>query len=365
MRRALWLWVSVLMVAAGGGLFGIPARAGGDDSGVVVTGGPPEATVLGDVMTAPPEPAPPMAALTQSPGSSSTSPAPSTSVVRPVGVTTVAPSAGHEDDGRPGQMTVKTPPSVPPDATGRHPCIVEVDLTIGSRLKIASAEAGKWGSSPLHVKNCRPRVGDVVSVRANPIGLFAVTQVAFGDGTTTGPATSSCNPVLMNGVEDEHRYATPGRYLLEATTRYPCNPPGYEVEPVVNRVEIDVTDPRPPEAPGAARCSGLGPVKPGEPARQGFGRRPVDTRFGPVDARLMRCSVPLGQQSEVYLFWYEAQAIVDWSDGTPPEKIGRTGQQGVSSIHTHTERGTSVVTVWVLGSDGTPGAPVTFTQQVT
>ena len=359
-RRFLMLWVAALLIAGAGGVLGASGGAEVGGGQALVAGAQPGAEVLGDLAAEVVEPAPAAAGPASAPATTA-APASSTSVTRPA-PTAPRPRSPAPSALAPVTVVVDKPPTgrPVPDGTGRMPCIVEVDLTIGGRLKTGVAHAGDSGVTRL--KNCRPLVGDVVSVAAGGASPFGITQVAFGDGSYAGLATARCNPVIANLVETEHRYARAGRYLLEATTRFPCTPDA----PIVHRIEIEVADGAVPQAPGAAPCHGLGPVKPGEPPRQGIGTRSFDDpRIGPVDVRLMRCAVPLGQQSEVYLWWFQAQAVVDWGVGTPPEAIGRAGQQGASSIHTHTTRGQRVVKVSVLGADGTPGPPLAFTLLVT
>jgi len=253
----------------------------------------------------------------------------------------------------PHVVTGPTTTVVPPDAHGFLPCTVHAEEGQTSRLSTAVATVRSPGNAPLVIENCRPITGDVVAV--NGSHPFAVLQVDFGDGTVVGRSTPGCPfPATGNPVE-EHRYAKPGRYLLESTWRF-CAP----TPPVVFRVWIEVSDGRVPEVAGAAPCRGTGPVKPGEPARQGVGKRVVETRIGPEEVRGVRCSVAPGQQSEAFLWWYEAAAVVDWGDGSRPQTIGGAGQQGASALHAYAARGLYLVAVRVLGGDGTPGAPATF-----
>ena len=360
LHRFLWLCcVSLLVLGLGGlGAFGGTAQA------LLLTGPPPgsaaveesEAQVASTVppttATLPSPPARPSTSATAASTSSVGASSPTDATVPPMGARPDPPSS------RLPLVMAPTTGVAAPEPAGLIPCAVRVE-PLSSRLNTGSASAGTTGSSPLAVRNCRPVVGDVVAVHTVAFSPFGATQVAFGDGTFAGKATASC-PITSNSVEAEHRYARAGRYLLEATWRFPCTPE----PPIVHRVWIEVSDGQVPEAPGAAPCHGLGPAKAGEPARQGIGTRMADSRFDAVEIRLLRCSVPLGQQSEVYLWWYEAAAVVDWGDGTSPQAIGAPGQQGASSVHTHATRGLHVVTVRPFDHDGKAQPPVTFTMQV-
>lgn len=224
--------------------------------------------------------------------------------------------------------------------------------------------AGASGpSAPLYVDNCLPLTGDTVGIYA-AVGIPGMAvRVAFGDGTFAGanPADPSCSR-SSSQVRAQHRYTSPGRRLVEATSWYPC----HDIPPKVVKVWVDVSPGRMPEVPGAAPCRGLGPAMPGDPVRQGVGTREVSTpRLPDLQVKLSRCSVPLGGNSEIFMHWYQAAAYVDWGDGTQPVAIGARGQQGASSVHTHVTRGLHVVTVVVLDHEDKPIPAVTFTMQVT
>ncbi len=346
-RRFLWLWCAALVLAAMGGLgsFGGSARA------LLVVGPPPGAdepaeeepltTVASEVPAVIQAPA-----LLPPPGT-------------PTSTTAVAeegpePTIRHATP--PSTASAPPPPPPAPDAEGVIPC----DVKAGESVPTAG---GLGPGVPLYVDNCRPITGDTVGIYAYGGYPGMAVRVAFGDGTFAGdnPASTSCVPT-RGQVEAQHRYPTPGRRLVEATTWYPC----HDTPPKVVKVWVEVAPGRVPEVLGAAPCRGLGPVMPGDPARQGIGTRQVSTpRLPDLQVRLGRCSVPLGGQSEISLDWYQAAAWVDWGDGSKPVAIGAKGQQGATSIHTHATRGLHVVTVVVLDHEGKPIPPVTFTMQVT
>lgn len=348
-RRLLWLWCAGLLVAGVGGLggFGSSARA------LLVTGPPPGSEVP-TPEERPATVAAPLGTATESRPAARPSAGPPSSVTAPAAPaapgTTVTPTTG---------VVAPSPTTtVAPGLENLLACTVNRNMP-PSRLSTGLATVGWYGAStPIAVDNCRPFTGDVVTVHARQLSPWGVLQLDFGDGTLAGKATGGCVPIVANDVEAEHRYAKAGRYLVEATTRFPCTPD----QPVVHRVWIEVSEGRVPEVAGAAPCRGLGPVKLGEQARQGVGIRLTDVpRVGEMEVKLVRCSVALGEQSEVFLWWYQVKAVVSWGDGTQPEAIGGPGQQGASSLHAYAARGLHVATVWVLGADGAPGPPLTFT----
>jgi hypothetical protein len=355
LRRFLWLWCVALAALSVAALAG-PGEAA--RSQVVTTAGQGAApgAVTDDapgpqVLAATAEEAPP---ATPAPPSSSAPPAPPTTGSRSPSTatrsrTTAPPSAG------PLPPRVEPPPVTAPVLAddGSIPCKV---MPASGSLTLANGQASAGAFGPgISLDNCRPVVGDVVGVQAFASTPGAAMRVSFGDGATAGADPSDCS-FPSGQVTEEHRYTKPGRYLLEAIEFVPC------IEWPERRYKawIEVSAGVVPQAPGAEACRNLGVVKPGEPARHGITTRGAYAdRFGIVRATLNRCSVPVGGQAELAVYWYEPSLAIDWGDGSPPQAFHQKGHQGASVLHTFTRKGLHVVRVWII-VDGTPTGPTAF-----
>lgn len=370
-RRFLSLWCSALLVVAVGGLTG-PGEAA---RALLVTTGPEraaaaepedkdpadaEATVEGPVTDAG---ASVLGTSASSSSSSSSSPPPGSSpssvaagsvssTARPRVATADRPSTTVPPAGGSSSTTAVRPPA------GLMPCTVSARSGLSTR-PTGEATAGSPAPGPgLYVDNCRPLTGDYIWVQAFASTPGPAMRVAFGDGTSAGAVPGDCSAHVQ--VTERHRYAAAGRYLLEASEHSGC-----EREPSkVYRVWIEVTAGAMPEAPGAAPCHGLGPVKPGEPARQGRAQLQVPSlRFGELTVMFNRCAARAGAQSELVVLWYQPNLLVDWGDGTPPQAFHEPGRQNANVIHTWARRGLHTVTLWIV-VDGKPAPPATFTALV-
>lgn len=365
-RRILWVWCAALAVLSGaalagrgpaertllaaGGSGGTAASAGTaapDEVAAHVGGTPPDAEVLGAAASAPAAPD----AVAPAPGPSTTARTPTSgpaTTARPV----AAPASAI---GLP--PTVVPPPPVALAADGSIPCTVKpVELV---RLPNGWARAGSF-TGWLSVDNCRPVTGDIVGVRAIASHPGWAMRVSFGDGTSAGTTPGDCS-FPSGQVLAEHRYTAPGRYLVEATSFAPC----HEVPEQRHRVWIEVSAGAVPQAPGAAPCHGLGPSKPGEPARLGTINQDVPSgRLGTRTATFNRCRVPAGGQSELGVHVWEPSFAVDWGDGSAPQSVDEKGVQGATVLHTYARKGVHVARLWMI-IDGQPAAPVAFTVVVT
>ena len=236
---------------------------------------------------------------------------------------------------------------------GSLPCTVK-PLPGFLTLSNAQASAGGPFGTGISIDNCRPLVGDIVGVQVLALPGSAV-RVSFGDGTSAGADPSDCSFPSAQVIE-EHRFTSPGRYLIEATEFAPC----VEWPEKKYKVWIEVSAGVVPHATGAEPCRGTGPVKPGEPARYGLTSRDVPGPwYGAKRVMLNRCSVQAGGQSELAVHAYEPHLAIDWGDGTSPQAFHQKGQQGANVLHTFTKRGLHAVRVWII-VDGIPTGPTAF-----